>query len=106
MTHSLLIVLTASVITILLRALPFLVFPENREPPAVIVYLSKMLPTAVIGMLVVYCLKSADPFTWPYALPELLSAAAVCVSYLIKKNTLLSILLGTALYMALIQFVF
>ena len=106
MSHSLLIVLTAAAVTIFIRALPFTAFPENRRPPHVVLYLSRILPAAVIGMLIVYCLRSASLTAWPHGLPEGIASAAVVLSYLIKKNTLLSILLGTVLYMALLQFVF
>ncbi|MBR1496135.1 MAG: AzlD domain-containing protein [Oscillospiraceae bacterium] len=88
-------------VTVLLRFLPFLAF-RARTPPY-ISYLGKVLPPAMIGMLVVYCLKDVRPAHAPYGLPEL--AAAVCVAGLQiwKRNSLLSILAGTAVYMLLIR---
>ena len=92
--------------TMTTRFLPFLIFPEGKEPPAVITYLGTVLPYAVIGLLVVFCLKDIQPAQAPYGLPELLSVAAVAALHLWKKNTLLSIGAGTALYMVLVQAVF
>ena len=76
--------------TMTTRFLPFLVFPEGREPPAFIRYLGTVLPYAVIGLLLVYCLKDAV-FTSYHALPRW------------KRNMLLSLFAGTALYMLLVQ---
>ena len=91
--------------TMLTRFLPFLVFPEGKEPPKYIAYLGKVLPCAVIGLLVVYCLKGAFPGTF-YAIPELISILFIVVLHKWKHNTLLSIGGGTALYMILVQNLF
>lgn len=88
--------------TAITRFLPFLVFPENKKPPEIITYLGTVLPYAIIGMLVVYCLKDAV-FEEYHALPELISIFAVIVLHKLKKNTLLSIVGGTVLYMILVQ---
>ena len=88
-------------VTILLRALPFLLF-RNRTP-RYIEYLGKVLPPAIIGMLVIYCLKDVTLRSAPYGLPELISAAAVVGLQAWKRNSLVSILGGTVLYMVLIQ---
>ena len=101
---SALLIAVMSVMTILLRFLPFLVF-RNRTP-AYISYLGKVLPPAIIGMLVVYCLKDVTPLAWPFGIPELVSAAAVALMQIWKRNSLISILSGTVLYMLLIQLVF
>ena len=69
-------------------------------------YLGKVLPFAIIAMLMVYCLKGTSLLEWPYGLPELIAVAAVVMLHLWKKNTLLSIGVGTVLYMLLVQFVF
>ncbi len=101
---SALLIAVMSVMTILLRFLPFLAF-RNRTP-AYISYLGKVLPPAIIGMLVVYCLKDVTPLAWPFGIPELVSAAAVALMQIWKRNSLISILSGTVLYMLLIQLVF
>lgn len=88
--------------TMLTRFLPFLVFPEGKTPPKYITYLGTVLPYAVIGLLVVYCLKDAV-FSAFHGLPELIAIVFIFVLHKWKKNTLLSIAAGTALYMALVQ---
>ena len=106
MTHAALIVLVCAAVTALIRFLPFLIFPEGKEPPAVIARLTRLLSPAVIGMLVVYCLSGIRPLEYPHGIPELLSCAAVALLHAWKRNTLLSILTGTVLYMFLVQVIF
>ena len=91
--------------TMTTRFLPFLVFPEGREPPAFIRYLGAVLPYAVIGLLLVYCLKDAV-FASYHALPELIAIAVITLLYLWRRSTLLSLVGGTAVYMLLVQLVF
>lgn len=93
-----------ALVTAMLRFLPFLVF--RKRTPAYIVYLGSVLPAALIGMLVVYCLKDVQIISAPHGLPELLAAAAVVLLQAWKRNSLLSILAGTLLYMLLTQLVF
>ena len=104
--HSLVLIVVMALVTALLRFLPFLLFPEGKQAPKVITYLSGVLPSAVIGMLVVYCLKDVQLLTAPHGLPELIAVAAVALSYVWKRNTLLSVLGGTVVYMVLVQMVF
>lgn len=90
----------------LTRWLPFLLFPENRRPPAVVTDLGRLLPPAMMGLLVVYCLKDVSLTAPPHGIPE---AAAIAVTVLLhrwKGNVLASIAGGTALYMLLVQTVF
>ena len=91
-------------VTILLRFLPFLVF--RKEPPRYISYLGRVLPPAIIGMLVVYCFKDITPAVHPFGIPELVAAACVVGAQIWKRNALISILAGTVVYMVLIQLVF
>ena len=104
--ESILIILVIAVITFGLRSAPFILFSRTGEIPKVVVYLGNVLPPAVMGMLIVYCLKSTSVTKFPYGAPELIAVAAVAVLHLWKRNNLLSILGGTVLYMALVQFVF
>jgi branched-subunit amino acid transport protein AzlD len=92
--------------TLLTRALPFLLFPENKPIPKYIKYLADILPFTIIGMLVVYCLKDISLLRSPYALPEVISILVIVLLHLWKKNTLLSIGGGALLYMFLVQFLF
>jgi len=92
--------------TVLMRFLPFLLFPENKETPVYVRYLGKVLPYTIIGMLVVYCLRNTAVFRFPYALPEAISIAGILLLQLWRKNMLLSIGGGTVIYMLLVQLVF
>ena len=105
-THSILIIVIVATITILLRFIPFLVFNGKKESPKVITYLSNVLPFAIMAMLVVYCLKDISVITFPFGLPEIIASVIVILLHLWRKNTLLSISVGTIIYMLLIQFVF
>lgn len=95
-----------SLSTILTRALPFLLFPENRKIPKYIKYLADVLPFTIIGMLVVYCLRDISFVPSPHALPELISIIAIVILHIWKKNTLLSIGGGALFYMLLVQYIF
>ena len=92
--------------TVLTRFLPFWFLPKNKPVPEWLAYLGKVLPCAVMGMLVVYCLKDTSVLAAPHGLPELLSVVAIVALHRWKKNTLLSVAGGTALYMVLVQVVF
>lgn len=94
-----------SAVTILLRFLPFMIFGK-RETPKFVLYLGKVLPFAVMGMLCVYCLKGVSFLAFPYGIPEIISVLLVVLLHLWRKNTLLSIVGGTACYMLLVQLVF
>lgn len=104
--HAVLLVCVMSAGTILLRFLPFLLFPSGKKTPAFVTYLGKVLPFAMIGLLVVYCLKDVSVFSGSHGLPELIAIAAVVVLHVWRRNTLLSVASGTICYMLLVQFVF
>lgn len=103
---SFLIILTVAITTFATRVIPFLVFPKGKEIPSMVHYLGKVLTPAVIGMLVVYCLKETRISAAPYGIPELIAVVTVAVLHVWKRNNLLSIGVGTVLYMVLIQVVF
>ena len=106
LTQQLLTVGAVVLATLLTRFLPFLIFRADKPTPSYITYLGKVLPAAVFGMLVVYCLKGVAPLAYPYALPELISLALVIGLHLWQRKMLLSIGMGTVCYMILVQFVF
>lgn len=91
--------------TMATRFLPFIVFSEKRETPAFIQYIGKFLPSAVFGMLVVYCLRNVDITQAAYGLPELISILATVGIHLWKRQMLLSIAAGTACYMLLLHLI-
>ena len=103
---SFLVILTVALTTFATRVVPFLIFPKGKEIPAVIQYLGKVLTPAVIGMLVVYCLKATPVMKAPHGLPEAIAVAVTAGLHVWKRNNLLSIGAGTILYMVLIQAVF
>ena len=92
--------------TMATRFLPFLLFPAGRETPPFIRHLSNVLPGAVFGLLMVYCLRSVDLLGGSHGLPELIALSVVTALHLWKRNMLLSIAGGTILYMLLVQLVF
>ncbi len=103
---SLAIIVAVALTTFATRATPFLIFPDGKEIPPIVKYLGGVLTPAVIGMLVVYCLKGSSVLQAPYALPEIISVMTVVGLHVWKRNNLLSIGVGTVLYMFLIQVVF
>lgn len=92
--------------TVLTRFLPFLLFPAGKPTPKYIRYLGAVLPPAVFGLLVVYCLKNVSLFAGSRGIPELISIAAVVGLHAWKRQMLLSIAGGTLCYMLLVQLVF
>ena len=103
---SFLIIQAVALTTFATRVVPFLIFPKGKKIPPVIQYLGKVLTPAVIGTLVVYCLKSIPVMTAPHGIPELIAVGVTAGLHVWKRNNLLSIGTGTVLYMVLIQFVF
>lgn len=88
------------------RSISFVLFPPSKPTPKYVAYLGKVLPFAITGMLIVYCLKEVTPFAWPYGLPEAIALGVVALLYLVFKNSLLAIAAGTVAYMVLVQVVF
>ena len=105
-SHSVLIIAVTALVTAALRFLPFLIFGENKQLPAGITYLGQVLPYAIMGMLVVYCLKDVSLASAPFGIPEAIGCAVVALLHIWKRSTLLSIGAGTVCYMLLVQFVF
>jgi len=101
--HGGLTVLVVAAVTALIRFSPFLLFPPGRPMPAYIAYLGRVLPYASIGMLVVYCLRAVNLQPLGAALPDVIAVALTVISYRTLRNSLLSIILGTACYMLLLR---
>ena len=104
--NAVIMIAVIALVTAVLRFLPFLVFGENRKTPPLVTYLGQVLPYAIMGMLVVYCLKGVTLTSAPYGIPEAIGCACVAGLHIWKRNTLLSIGAGTVCYMLLVQFVF
>ena len=92
--------------TMVTRFLPFILFPGDKPAPKYIQYLGKVLPAAVVGLLVIYSLKDVSILGGSHGIPELIAIAVVVVLHLWKRQMLLSIAAGTVCYMMLVQFVF
>jgi len=105
--HAIITILILAVVTFIIRALPFFVFKGDKKVPEFVLYLGKVLPYALIAMLVVYCLKDVS-FTQggTYGIPEAISIIFIVIIHKLKHNMLLSVGLGTLLYMALVQLFF
>ena len=101
-TQSIITIAAVVLGTMATRFLPFLIFPEGKTPPVFIQYLGRVLPYAVISLLIIYCLKDV-PASTTHGLPEAIAILFVIVLHKWKKSTLLSIAGGTILYMILVQ---
>ena len=106
MNHTVLVIAVTALVTMFLRFVPFLLFGGKRETPAYISYLGRLLPYAVMAMLVVYCLRNISFAAAPFGAPELISCAVVALLHVWKRSSILSILGGTVCYMLLVQLVF
>lgn len=106
MWYPVVMIVVAACCTFATRVAPFLLFNGKKPIPPMVRYLGKTLPPAVIALLVVYCVKNVNWLAAPHGLPEVLSIVVVALLHIWKRNNLLSIGVGTALYMFLIQRVF
>ena len=104
--HSVLLIVVISLVTMAIRFLPLWIFGNGQQTPAIIQYLGKVLPYAIMGMLVVFCLKGVSVISVPYGLPELIACGVVVGLHIWKRNTAVSIVGGTVVYMVLVQMVF
>lgn len=102
-SESIIIIAVVAVLTFLTRAFPFVLFGRNKKVPDIIQYLGKILPPAIIATLVVYCVKNVNFYNFPSGFAEMISIAVVVILHLWKRNNLLSIGVGTAVYMILVQ---
>ena len=101
--QTLVMILAVAAGCVLTRFLPFWIFPENKQPPPIVTYLGRTLSPAVMGLLVVYCLRNVNLLASSHALPEAAAIACIIALHCWKRNVLLSIGAGTAVYMVLIR---
>lgn len=106
MEHGIAIIIVVALCTFLTRVLPFWLFGGKKELPLTVQYLGKVLPPAIMIILVIYCLKTVNIFAGNRGIPEFLAIGLVAALHIWKKNTLLSIGAGTVFYMLLVQVVF
>ena len=105
-THAALVILAMGLATLLTRILQVLIFGNKKKIPDTVLYLGKAVPYTAMGLLLVYCLKDTSPLTGSHGIPELIGLAVVSGTYLWKRNTIFSVVIGTAVYMLLVQAVF
>ncbi len=101
----LLMIIAVALATMITRFTPFFVFPETKTPPALISYLGKVLPSAMMGLLVVYCLKDVQFTSGTYGIAEIVSIASLVIIHRVKNNVFLSIIVSTIIYMVLLRFI-
>ena len=101
--QALITILAIAVGTQFTRWLPFWLFPESKGIPRVVAFLGQALPPAMMGLLVIYCLKGTDVLGPTHAIPETVALAVIYVLHRIKHNALLSIAGGTAVYVLLLR---
>lgn len=106
LTEQIVTIAVCALATMLTRFLPFLIFSENRKTPAFVQYIGKYLPSAIFGMLVIYCLKDVSIFQGSHGIPEAVSIMVTVILHLWKRQMLVSIAGGTVSYMLLIHFIF
>lgn len=104
--HTWYLVAVIALVTAAIRFLPFVIFNGNGKTPKIIEKLGKVLPCAIMGMLVVYCLKDISFGSVSGFLPQIIACLVVTILYVWKRNTLISIICGTVCYMILVQMVF
>ncbi|PKM54706.1 MAG: branched-chain amino acid transporter AzlD [Firmicutes bacterium HGW-Firmicutes-5] len=103
---TLILILVMALVTYLIRISPFILFGKHQKTPLWVTYLGKYLPPAVMSMLIVYSLKDINPLDYIHSLPVFIAILTTGVLHLWKRNNLLSIISGTAVYMLLLQKVF
>ena len=105
-SQDMIILLVIGFVTLMTRILPVLIFGRGEKVPDYILYLGKVVPFTAMGLLIVYCLKDVPVLRSPHGLPELIALSVVSGTYLWKRNSILSVVIGTVLYMLLVQAVF
>ena len=101
--HAAIIILVMGLMTLATRILPVLIFGRGEKVPDYIMYLGRVVPYTAMGLLIVYCLRDVPVLDSPHGLPEFISLGVVCLTYLWRRNSILSVVIGTVLYMFLVQ---
>ena len=104
--HAIIVIAVMGLAVLATRIVPVLIFGRGEKVPEFILYLGRVVPYTAMGLLIVYCLRDMPLLEAPYGLPEIISLAVVTGTYLWKRNTILSVVTGTVLYMFLVQSIF
>lgn len=105
-SYTLIAILVVAAVTFGTRVAPFILFGKNKTTPRYIVYIGKYLPPAVIAMLIIYCLRNINLSEFPFGIPEAIGIVTVAILHMWKRNNLISIIGGTAMYMVAVQLIF
>ncbi|MBR1986989.1 MAG: AzlD domain-containing protein [Mogibacterium sp.] len=105
-SHAMTVIAVMGLAVLATRIVPVLIFGRGEKVPEFVLYLGRVVPYTAMGLLIVYCLRDMPVLEAPHGLPELIALAAVTVTYLWKRNTIFSVVIGTVLYMFLVQSVF
>lgn len=105
-SYTIISILVIALVTFGTRVAPFIFFGKDKATPRYILYLGKYLPPAVMSMLIIYCLKNVNILSSPFGIPEAVGIISVAILHIWKRNNLISIIGGTAIYMIFVQFVF
>jgi len=106
LAYDIALLVVVALVTSSTRAIPYLLFGGDKKLPKIVIYLGSVLPYAIMITLVIFCIRSIRISLYPHGLPEIISIGVVIAIHLIKKNTILSIALGTTIYMVLIRTIF
>ena len=104
--HAIIVIAVMGLAVLATRIVPVLIFGRGEKVPEFILYLGRVVPYTAMGLLIVYCLRDMPVLEAPHGLPEIISLAVVTGTYLWKRNTILSVVIGTVLYMFLVQSIF
>jgi len=104
--YTLIAILVIAIVTFAIRVAPFILFGKDKATPKYIVYIGNYLPPAVMSMLIIYCLRNVSISQFPFGLPEVIGIITVATLHIWKRNNLISIIGGTAIYMMSVQFIF
>ena len=104
--HAIIVIAVMGLAVLATRIVPVLVFGRGEKVPEFILYLGRVVPYTAMGLLIVYCLRDMPVLEAPHGLPEIIALAVVTGTYLWRRNTIFSVVIGTALYMFLVQSVF
>jgi len=104
--HAMIVIAVMGLAVLATRIVPVLIFGRGGKVPEFILYLGRVVPYTAMGLLIVYCLRDVPVLDAPHGLPEIIALAVVTGTYLWKRNTILSVVIGTALYMFLVQSIF
>ena len=104
--HAIVVLIAMGAVTLATRILPVLIFGRGEKVPDYIMYLGRVVPYTAMGLLIVYCLRNISLSDAPHGLPEVIALGIVSGTYLWKRNTILSVVIGTVIYMLMVQLIF